>query len=39
LDDHILWVYLPTWKILPNDKGTLYVEFADGKVVKIFQKR
>jgi len=39
LDDHILWVYLPTWKIIPNDKGTLYVEFADGKVVKIFQKR
>jgi hypothetical protein len=39
MDDHILWVYRPSWKILPNDKGTLYVEFENGKVVKIFEKK
>ena len=36
-EDHILWVYEPSWKIMPNDKGTLYVEFEDGKVIKIFK--
>jgi hypothetical protein len=37
-DGHILWVYQPSWKIMPNDKGTVYVEFEDGKVVKVFRK-
>ena len=39
MEDHILWTYLPTWKILPNDNGTLYVEFENGKVIKIFKKK
>ncbi len=38
-DDHILWVYTPRLKILPNDKGTVYVEFEDGKVIKVFKKQ
>jgi hypothetical protein len=38
-EGHILWVYRPSWKIIPNDNGTLYVEFADGKVIKIFKKQ
>jgi hypothetical protein len=38
IDDHLLWVYVPTWRILPNDKGYLYVEFENGKVIKIFRK-
>lgn len=38
-DGHILWVYQPKMKIMPNDKGTLYVEFEEGKVVKIFKKQ
>jgi hypothetical protein len=39
VNDHILWIYRPSWKILPNDKGTLYVEFENGKVIKIFEKK
>jgi hypothetical protein len=38
-DGHVLWVYRPSWKILPNDNGTLYVEFDEGKVIKIFKKQ
>lgn len=38
-EGHILWVYRPSWKLLPDDKGTLYVEFEDGKVAKIFKKK
>jgi len=34
----LLWVYRPSWKLLPDDKGTQYVEFKDGKVVKVFKK-
>ncbi len=37
-EGHILWVYRPAWKIWPDDKGTLYVEFVDGKAVKVFKK-
>ena len=37
-EDHILWVYAPRLKILPNDKGTMYVEFENGKVIKVFKK-
>lgn len=38
-EGHVLWVYRPSWKVLPNDNGTLYVEFDEGKVVKIFKKQ
>ena len=38
-EGNILWVYRPSWKILPNDKGTMYVEFQDGKVTKVFKKQ
>ena len=37
-ENHVLWVYTPHLKILPNERGTIYVEFEDGKVVKVFQK-
>ena len=37
-EDHVLWVYTPHLKILPNDKGTVYVEFENGKVIKVFKK-
>jgi hypothetical protein len=36
-EGHILWVYEPSWKIMPNDKGTVYVEFEDKKVTKVFK--
>jgi hypothetical protein len=36
-ENHIIWVYRPPWKLLPNDKGTRYVEFVDGKAIRAFQ--
>jgi hypothetical protein len=36
-DGHILWIYEPTWKLMPDEKGTRYVEFDKGQVVKIFK--
>lgn len=38
-DNRILWTYQPTWKILPDNKDTVYVEFVNGKVVKIIRAR
>jgi len=38
-EGNLLWVYRPSWKLLPDDKGTQYVEFKDGKVVKVFKKQ
>jgi len=38
-DNRILWTYQPTWKLLPDNKGTIYVEFENGKVVKIIRAR
>jgi len=36
-EGQILWVYEPKWKLLPDYKGTLYVQFEGGKVVKAFK--
>jgi hypothetical protein len=38
-DNRILWTYQPTWKLLPDNKGTIYIEFENGKVVKIIRAR
>lgn len=38
-DGHIIWTYKPTWKLMPDNKGTLYVEFEAGKVIKIVRAR
>ena len=38
-DNRILWTYQPTWKIMPDNKDTVYIEFVDGKVVKIIRAR
>jgi len=38
-EGHTLWIYKPSWKLMPNDKGTMYVEFEEGKVIKIFRKQ
>ena len=38
-EDHILWTYSPSWKIMPNDKGTVYVEFENGKVIRVFRTK
>ncbi len=36
-ENRILWKYRPSWKVIPNPKDTLYVEFDNGKVSKAFQ--
>jgi hypothetical protein len=38
-DNRIIWTYQPTWKIMPDNKGTVYIEFENGKVVKIIRAR
>jgi hypothetical protein len=36
-ENRILWKYRPSWKVVPSPKDTLYLEFDNGKVVKVFQ--
>jgi hypothetical protein len=38
-ENNILWTYKPQWKIMPDNKDTIYVEFEDGKVTKIVKAR
>jgi hypothetical protein len=38
-DNKILWTYKPSWKILPDNKDTVYVEFENGRVTKIIKAR
>jgi hypothetical protein len=38
-DNRIIWTYQPTWKIMPDNKDTVYIEFENGKVVKIIRAR
>jgi len=36
-DSRILWTYRPGWKLMPDNKDTVYVEFDDGKVTKVIK--
>jgi len=38
-ENRIIWTYRPSWKIMPDNKDTVYVEFENGKVVKIIKVR
>jgi len=38
-ENKIIWTYRPSWKIMPDNKDTVYVEFENGKVVKIIKVR
>jgi len=38
-DGTILWTYKPSWKLLPNNTETVYIEFQDGKVTKAIRGR
>jgi len=38
-DNRILWTYYPAWKIMPDNKDTVYIEFVNGRVVKIIRAR
>lgn len=35
----IVWTYRPGWKIMPDNKGTVYVEFEGDRVVKVIRAR
>jgi hypothetical protein len=39
VDNNILWTYKPSWKLLPDNKDTIYIEFENGKVIKIIKAR
>ena len=34
IENRILWTYIPAWKLIPDNKDTVYIEFENGKVVK-----
>jgi hypothetical protein len=38
-ENHILWTYRPEWKIMPDNAGTIYIEFVEGKVIKVLKVR
>ena len=38
-ENKIIWTYMPTWKIMPDNKDTIYVEFEEGKVVKVIKSK
>ena len=38
-DNNILWTYRPSWKLLPDNKDTVYLEFENGRVTKIIRAR
>jgi hypothetical protein len=36
-ENHILWFYKPSWKLIPGNSGTVVVEFDNGRVAKVFK--
>lgn len=38
-EKRILWTYMPEWKIMPDNKDTVYVEFENGKVIKVVKAK
>lgn len=36
-ESKILWTYRPDWKIMPDNKNTVYVEFDQGIVTKVIK--
>jgi len=38
-ENNIIWTYKPQWKIMPDNKNTIYVEFKDGQAIKIIKAR
>jgi len=38
-ENRILWTYLPEWKLMPDNKDTVYVEFENGKVIKVVKAK
>lgn len=38
-ENRILWTYIPAWKLMPDNKNTVYVEFENGKVIKVVKAK
>lgn len=38
-DGTVIWTYRPSWKLLPDSRGTTLIEFRDGKVIKVIRMR
>jgi hypothetical protein len=38
-ENRIIWTYKPSWKLMPDNKGTVYLELENGKVVKMIKAR
>lgn len=38
-DNRILWTYTSSWKFMPDNAGTTYVEFENGKATRIIRVR
>ncbi|MBA4390957.1 MAG: hypothetical protein C0399_08465 [Syntrophus sp. (in: bacteria)] len=38
-ENRILWTYVPEWKLMPDNKDTVYVEFEKGKVIKVIKAK
>ena len=38
-ENNIIWTYRPSWKILPDNKDTIYIEFENGRGTKIINAR
>lgn len=38
-ENNTLWTYKPSWRIIPYNKDTLYIEFENGKVVRVYKVR
>jgi hypothetical protein len=38
-DNRILWTYRPPLKVMPNNTDTVYLEFENGRVVKMVKAR
>ena len=36
-ENKILWTYRPLWKLMPDNKGTVYLEFDQGIVTKVIK--
>jgi len=38
-ENNILWTYKPSWRIIPYNKDTVYIEFEKGKVIRAYKVR
>lgn len=35
----IIWSYRPSWKLIPDNRGTVMVEFRENRVIKVIRAR